>query len=552
MFEAPSESKEFSFNVAQNTGVSLFPKKQCDVWGRGTGKSSNIAWKLKSVQELMPRSTSAISGETYQQILTRTLPATVEALERIGYHQDVDYFIGRRPPEKLQFEYPFQRPQEFDRFILFRNGAGFHLTSQDREGKARGYNLSFVIADELLTQNKKRLQDEVMRGNRGSDDKYRHVSINHGWHLSTSMPNSAKSAWILDYSNYYEEDGNNLWLPWNKMCQLQLQLIQSKDPKEQLELLPEIRKLRKSIRFYPNKRDGVLFTVANAFDNLSNVSYFDFIREAYQQMSLVSFRIEMLNERLNSVEQSFYKINEDVHLYTQYDYGYLDSLDYNIERLKNIDSRQDADVDKNQPLDLAIDFGAEINAIRVAQLHDKNFKGEPSLEYRFVKSLYVKYPQGLRDAAKKFADYYIYHNKKQVRLPYDHTAVGRDPVRDKFINEFIKYLHEFGWQVDSIYVGQTAGYHNRFLLWDALLRGNDPRFPKILFNRSNDWDGILSMMLAGLKQGRKGFEKDKTSEQSTTIPREQATDLSDAADTLVVWRFLKMMEEKRGAFEVYM
>lgn len=551
MYASQPESKPFSYNVAQNTGIILSPKKEVDIYGRGTGKSSKFAWKLKQVQELMPRSTSAISGETYQQILTRTLPATVEALERIGYHQDLDYFIGKRPPEKFGFQYPYQRPQDFDRFLIFKNGAGFHLTSQDREGKARGYNLSFILADELLTQDKKRLENEVMMGNRGGDDKFGHCYLNHGWHLASSMPNSAKSAWILDYSNYYQEDGKPIWLLWNKMCQLQLKFMQSKIVEEQLELLREIRKLRKSITFYPNK-DGILFSLGNVFDNLGIGVQFDYIKSSYQQMSTLSFRIEMLNERMNSVEQSFYKINEDKHLYTHYDYGYLDGLEYNIEKLKNIDSRQDADVDKNRPLDMGIDFGAEINAIRIAQPHAVDFKGRESNEYRFVKSIYVKYPEGLKDAAIKFARYYQYHNKKEINLPYDHTAVGRDPVRQKFIEELIKYLTELGWKVNSVYIGQTTNPHTRFLLWEVLLRGDDTRFSKILFNRTNDWDGILSMQLAGVKQGKNGFVKDKASEQSSTIPREQATDLSDAADTLVVWRFLSKMDSKAGGFEVYM
>jgi len=544
-----TENNFFSYNIAQRTSIILSAKKEVSLWGRGTGKSSLFAWKINKIQQLMPRSTSAISGDTFQQILTRTLPPTIEALERIGLKKDRDFFIGRKPPEKLRFENPHQPPLDYDRFFCFKNGAGFHLTSQDREGRSRGFNLAFILADELLTQDKKKLENEIFAANRGGLDKFGHVKLHHGYHLASSMPTSAKASYILDYGDYYEQDGNPFWLKWNRLCQLQLKFLKEKDPLNQKELLEQIKTLRKSIRFYTST-EGVLFTVANVFDNLKNVGI-DYLKGMLQQMSTMAFRIEMLNERITSTEQGFYKIQDDKHLYTAFNYGFLDGLEYNMEKMKSLDSRQDGDVDPLRPLDMAIDFGAEINAMRIAQEHHSNFKGEPSWEYRFLKSIYVKYPLGLSDICQKFAQYYEPHRCKEINLPYDHTAIGRDPVRDKFINVLQKNLTSLGWKVNLFYLGQTSSYHNRFLLWDLLLKGDDKRMPKIMFNKDNDKDGILSMALAGLKQGRKGFEKDKSSERSSLIPREQATDLSDAADTLVIWKFLQKMEEKSGSFEVY-
>jgi hypothetical protein len=547
-FESQPESKSFTYNVPQQTSMVLAAKKEVNLWGRGTGKSANVGWKMNKVQELMPRCVGAISGESYQQILTRTLPTTIEALERIGIYKDVDFVLGKEPPAKMKFESPLQPPGDYSRFMSWRSGTGYHLISQDVDGGGRGPNLSFIFGDEFLTQDKKKFEDEALAGNRGGKTLFGHVHLHHGWHLLSSMPVKAKANYILDYGNYYEEDGNPIWQKWNTMCRLQLKFIQSKILPEQLELLHEIKKVRESIQFYTSK-EGILFTLANAFDNIENVGL-EYIRDMYNQMTLVSFRIEMLNERINSVEQSFYKIREEVHLYTHYDYGYLDGLDFNIEKLKSVDSRQDGDVDRSRPLDMAIDFGAVINAIRIAQPHSIDFQGRPSNEYRFLKSIYVKHPQGLKDAAIKFNTYYQYHDCKEINLPYDHTAVGRDPVRQRFIDEYVKELTLLGWRVNAIYIGQTSSHHNRFLLWELLLRGDDSRFPKILFNRSNDSEGVLSMQLAGLKQGKNGFEKDKSSERSKTIPREQATDLSDAADTLVVWRFINQLSSVGSGFEI--
>jgi hypothetical protein len=552
---ASSDIFKFNYNPIQKVGFMLKPHKRVDIWGRATGKSSAIAETIKDVKDLMPRVTGAIAGATYQQILTRTLPSTIESLERLGIFKGTHYFIGKRPDEKLRFREPFQPPLDYERFWIWNNGTGFHLTSQDREGKSRGMNVGYVLADEVLTMDKKKLEDEVFASNRGGIQQFGHVHMHHGFHLCSSMPTGPKSSWILDYGNYYQEDGNPIWPVWNKICQLQLKYIDSKDPHQRSYLADEIIKLRKTMRFYTNK-DGLLFTVGNAFDNLANIGL-QYIRDMRRQMSTLSFRIEILNEYIQAVEQNFYKLNEEKHFYNHFDYSFIDTFadksNFDPKTLRGIDSRQDADVDPNRPLDMAVDFGAEINAMRIGQEHHSDFKGQSVWNYRYVKSFYVKHPEGLKDLVNKFASYYQYHRCKEIDLPYDHTAVGRDPVRDKFIDELIKELTAKGWKVRSHYIGQTAGHHNRYLLWEILLRGDDKRFPKVLFNRTNDWDGILSMLLAGTRTGKNGFEKDKRTEQSSAIPREQATDLSDAADTLVVWRYLSRMESSSSdSFQVIM
>jgi hypothetical protein len=45
---------------------------------------------------------------------------------------------------------------------------------------------------------------------------------------------------------------------------------------------------------------------------------------------------------------------------------------------------------------------------------------------------------------------------------------------------------------------------------------------------------ILSMEQAGIIYGRNGFEKDKSKERDPEFPQEEATHISDAADTLFI------------------
>ena len=541
-------NKSLYFNPAQLQSVLSRPKKEVQVWGRGTGKSSSFAWQIDQVTSSMPRSTSVIAGATYKQLLTKTIPPIIEALERLGYHKDVHYFIGKKPPASMRFAEPYQPSLDNERFWHFKNGSGIHLTSQDREGKSRGMNIAYVLADELLTMDKKKLEDEVFAANRGAMDRFGNIPIHHGWHLATSMPTSARGSWILDYSNYYQEENNPIWPTWNRICGLQLKFIDAKDPRDRQAILDDIKKLRKSIRFYESK-EGVLFTVSNVFDNIRNIGM-EYIKDMRRHMSQLSFRIEILNERITAIDHCFYKVVEDVHLYDAPNYSYIDNLEFNFEKLSHPDSRMDSDVDPSRPLDMGVDFGAVINAMRIGQEHSRDLRGNALRNYRFLKSFYVKDPKGLKDLAKDFAEYYRYHVCKEINLPYDHTAVGRDAVRSTLITELTKYLVDLGWKVNSEYIGQTAAHHNRYLLWEILLRGDDPKFPRILFNRVNDHDGILSMQLAGVKTDKSEFKKDKSSEQSSVIPREQATDLSDAGDILVWWKFGAQLKEGNQYYEV--
>jgi hypothetical protein len=259
-------------------------------------------------------------------------------------------------------------------------------------------------------------------------------------------------------------------------------------------------------------------------------------------MTTIAFRTEILNEKLDSVEDCFYKLEEERHFYTNFNYGHLDALKYDFEKLKKPDCRQDADLLPHLPIDMMIDFGATINAMWIGQEYGPK-------EYRFLKTLFVKYPEGLKELIDAFDEYYASRTNKDIMLWHDHTSISRDAVRAPYIDETVKYLTAKGWNVYKQYIGQAPLHSEKYLLWELLLRW-DERFPKVYFNRHNCKDGILSMQLAGVRQGKEGFEKDKRSEQNKNIPREKATDFSDAADIVVWGRYSKRLSNIKPFIDV--
>ena len=136
-------------NSPQLISVLSGAPSQVDIHGRGTGKSYIIGWEINNLVRRMPRSVTAITGRTFGQIYTRTLPSSLKFLEQIGYEKDRDFVIGRRPPKGWLT--PYEKITRYDNFISFSNGTGFLLLSQEREGSARGPNIDREIVDEALT-----------------------------------------------------------------------------------------------------------------------------------------------------------------------------------------------------------------------------------------------------------------------------------------------------------------------------------------------------------------------------------------------------------------
>lgn len=544
--------KPLSFNLPQMVSLINNAPIEVDISGRGTGKTSKRAWRFHRFVQTMPRSCSMIVTKTYRSLLQDTLSPLCEALERLGYYQDYQYVIGKRPPKG--WDLAPHAPKTFENYMSFRNGTGWRFNSQDVSGGGRGPNVDAIEADEGLNLDKTKFETGALATNRGNLHKFKNNPLHHGISLTSSMPISASGQWILEFGKYYEEDGKNYWLIWNKVTRLQNEFLSERDSKKRSELIREWMELKKQIVFYKSKPKNnlekpVLFTFYNCFDNLKNLGL-QYIAEQKKMMTPLSFRIEMLNERLTAVEDCFYHIDEEVHLYEMWNNAYLQSLDYNFERIRAVDCRRDGDVDLTRPLELSIDYGHFINGMRVGQEHAVTPTGKKHVNFRFLKSLFVRPPFGSDKLIDNFCDYYSYHKTKRYKLYYDHTHHGGEGWRKPFIDDTVKRLTERGWSGELIYVGKAPFHNDKYMLWYKLLKSNVTHLPAVFFNRTNDKEGIVSMQLANVKKGKHDVEKDKSSERSAAIPREQATDLSDAGDTLIWGKYKHLIDSNRSFFDI--
>lgn len=547
-------------------------KSQVNIWGRGTGKSYIVGQEMNTVHRTMPRSITSITGQTYGQLLTRTLPSTFKYLESIGFKrfepkEGGHYVIGQKPPK--HFLTPFEPVLKHDNFISFSNGTGFLLLSQERIGSARGPNVDREIVDEALTLNKERYDQETSPTNRGNEEHFgirsrMPIRQHHGFRYVSSMPFMPEQKWLLDYADYYEaEAGIRIKDVWNRIVKLQLELIhayKSKDTNLFQNIWNETVRLKKQIVPFVSK-SGVLFTLANAFDNWKNLGMAYIVRE-YDKQALLTFMIEILNWIIDTVENNYYAIDNAKHIY--YDaqnegfiHAFAQKTNYDFKQLEKIDSRFDLDCDPHKPIEIVPDWGAKIALFSVGQERSFNYVThiiEPV--DCIINEFYVKpdSPGVMNDElVDNFCNYYQYHGCKEIvyfRDRYgDHrqpNAPNSKPYNEQAIERFARH----GWKVITRqHKGMEPPHHEKYLLWANIFKSDNPKFPKVIINGRNCKYTLISMRNASVKEKDGRFEKDKSSEASKTILPEEATHFSDAVDKRIWIKYGDRLTNKSSFIE---
>jgi hypothetical protein len=375
---------------------------------------------------------------------------------------------------------PYQPPSSFDRYVIFYNGFGFHLVSQDVTGDGRGLNLDFILTDESALLDKLKLEETVEPALRGTNKRALEKSPFFGIQVHhSSMPLSPKGQWLFD--------------------------------------------LEESQMLYP---ETIKVTKANALINKENLIE-GYLYERKKTTLLWVFRAEYLNERPNRVESGFYALLDERK------HGYGGNYNYNIITTigHTPDSRGDADCNADAPLIIGLDWGAVINSLAICQA--------TAQEFRALRSMYAlgEDRKIQDDLAEEFLTYYDHHRNKTVYMHYDRTGnVGTGNTRNTRAQQFAKMLRAKGWKVQPM----TQGYNNpmheaKRLVWEYILREQDTRFPKFRINLYGARDLYLSMQNAKAKRTGTNnlIVKDKSSERSNNKNRQHATDLSDAIDSII-------------------
>jgi hypothetical protein len=543
-----AQPKPLHFNIPQIKVMLVKAWENYLVMGRGTGKSSGILspWLIENVRE-MPRSMGGIVGATFQQLLVRTLPPVISNWERMGYHRDIHFIIGREPSEKWKrmwdWKNPYTMPLDSKYAIYWFNGACQVLISQDRIGSSNGLSLAYLGGDEAKLLNKERLDDEVMPTLRGDRSHFGHLPSYRGKMFLTDMPTAPKSKWILEKEAEMDKKQINLIMQLQLYINLLKRKMNTAGESTRNKLFYKIQHLNKQLAKI--RKGSVYYGEASVHENLDVLGE-EYLDDMRKQLSPAKFNASILNLRSIRAEEGFYQLLEtDKHGTEWAAYSYIESLDYDFTKLQEPDSRKDGGMLPNQPLDVAFDYGSSINCVVVGQQVGK--------EYRMFNSLYVLAPELISDVVQKFCDYYKHYPTKEVNYYFDHTAIAASGVTEfTYKTQVVQTFIKNNWEVNEIYCGQAPSHDRKYEFWAAVLQEQDERLPRFRYHRYNCEKLETSMLGAGLKQTSKGFEKDKSPERDPDQAQEDATHLSDAADTLLFFKFHKQIAGNTSYMPVMM
>lgn len=563
-------SNNISLNPFQLSVMLLKAKYKHLIAGRATGKSYINGAEIDENIRLMPRGITTITQDTLAQALTKTLPESLRYLEMLGYREyndktkTGDFVICRKPP--LHFYLPYSRILSYEYLITFSNGHALYLLSQN--GNSRGPNADYNITDEALTIDKAKYDAETSATRRGNQVVFGKFSPNPvykhlGYTFTSSMGYLPEQKWLTEPAKYYQEErGINLFHIWNRIVNLQMQIIEAHingDDKLKIELYRETQRLKKQITPFVSK-EGMLFMLSNAFDNLHNLS-FDYIINQYQSMGLMKFMIEIMNFYIDKVEDCYYMLDERHTYYNadndDYVRGVFEDSNLNIKQLENQrHSLFDRDCNPNKELEITADWGSKIALIEVAQ--------ESSIDYsngmlypcdNNINEFFVK-PDGINDTMineliDNFCDYYRYHKRKVVVYYTDTYGDIRLASSRKTYNELaIERLQRHGWQViQKKHAGKEPPQNDKYLLWQMILKEQEPLLPRKRFNAARCKYTLISMNNTSVLQKNDGkFEKDKSSERKKSILPEEATHFGDAVDKRVWTKYSSALKKQNFVY----
>jgi hypothetical protein len=522
--------KKIFFNKKQQYIMHIGARILYVIASRRFGKSEGVIMPvlLRNIQQ-MPRGQHAILANTYKQALTRTLPGTIHAFNRMGYHEGVHFYLGRKAPDKAGFALPYIQPKDWTHYMHWYNGSVCPIISQDVAYSSNSLTLSSLTVDEAKVIDYPKLVDQtlpaitpmVYYNNSPWDGAQTYVS---------DMPTNKSGLWLLNKEKEMNPEIIKL------VEGLLVELYQTRqNSTNSFHYRRKIKQLNDEIAFW--RKESVLFVVADILDNLEIVGE-SYVKDRYRDLPMNRFLTAIMSYKLKLTEGGFYAALSEKHYYTAYDINFLSafrkddgSIDYYRASMATFNCSQDTDLDKNAPLYIALDTNININWLVVGQPDYSNRK------LKVIKSFYAKHPRMLQEVCEDFAEYYAAMPQKRVVFYFDQTFLqGRSATnRETFHETICRVLRQKGFVVTDVYVGQAMKHSEKHKEIDSGLKGQHNLMP--MFNRLNNEDLITALEKTGTVVSREGWGKDKSGEKDPDCeenPVEHRTDGTDAFDTLYI------------------
>ena len=475
------EPKIIYWNEKQLAFINATQKRKMFMGGRGVGKTTTDAGIWMQRAAAMPRSKSFLISATYNQILTKTLPAIEAKLKDCGWREGIHYVIGRKPPE--HFDKPFSAPRKYENVFSVRNGFCVELISMDTPQTARGGSYQSGSVDEMLNLKESDYTQVIIPSLRPSlgDHRFKNCLQYLQVCFYSSIPRKTQSEWIYNYEE------------WSKV--------------------------------YPEE---FFFIEANSWDNVAILGE-DTLKSWEREMPWLEYQVEVMNRRLKAVESAFYnKFDRGLHTYSasfMYDIG---------ERGWQTTDAIDQHYKPTELIELTFDFGGWINCALVFQ-EDRLKRTEYCLNY-----LYVKDEQGkIDELVEKFCNTYQKHKHKVVRFWGERMGIAKNALVSGNIYEFMREkFKQRGWEVIIMAtIDNTKDQSVRHQVINDVLNeteGRNALLPHIKINEESCKNFIVAIETTDT---RPDGSKDKSKEKDRAFPQELATHATDAFDYYLLQKY---------------
>lgn len=519
-------SKKIYYNPAQLETQLIAAHTSIIVAGRRFGKTHgiNAPWLLRNTQH-MPRSGGGIIGATFQQILTRTLPGTLKALEDRGFKRNIHYFIGRKPPQAAGFAKPVIEPVSYDHVMSWYNGSIQYLISQDIPGSSNSLTLQYLMGDEAKYLNFEKLKDETFPANGGFRGPWKNCPWLNSILFTSDMPTSKKGSWFLSYKDKMDQQVVDA-IKYILKRIYELKLL---EPTEKVKL--QLNRYR--LELAQLRSIAVYYKEYSSLENIEILGKKYFAQQKRDLPPLV-FLTSILTIRPGKLKGGFYpSLNEKNHFYSAFNNSYLQNLDYDLEKAMEQSCLQDSDVELSKPICVAFDYNANINWLVCGQ--------QSGIKALVLKSFYVKYQRKIRELVDDFCQYYRHHLTREVVYYYDATAISNNYAlnTEDFASAVMSQFRLNGWRVTPVYMGAPVKHSEKYRILDDALKGHKYLLPMI--NANNNEALKIALEACDVKIGPNGFEKDKSGEKLAETEEdklEYRTDGTDGFDNLLLGMFL--------------
>lgn len=512
------------FNDPQQRVIFTAAKDTVFVGGRGIGKATLHAWfNLRNFQQ-MPRCSVGFVVPTFKKALTNTLPSMFQVWEDWGYHRDLHYYVGVRPPKSAHFPEPLYPVSDYSHIISFYTGAVGYILSQDVSGAANSLSYDALDIDEAKFVDFNRLKDEAFPANRGQQRLFGHLACHHGMLITSDMPVSKRGSWFLNFEDKCDKEAVELIQGLVvRIWQLDRQI---KETAARGSSVTELQKERAKCRLNLER----LRSVTLYYDEFSSIWNMQVLGEEYinkmrRDLPPLTFQTSILCKRIGLTKDGFYGSLTERNLYTANDNGLLLDLGYDFGKVATEGCRTDSDLIAGQPLCIGMDYNSNINWLVCGQPDGNKF--------RVLHSFFVKYERKIPELVSDFCQYYEAHDTHEVVFYYDSTALGSNyAVNDEdFYYVICREFERHAWTVSPVYIGRPLPHSEKYLLINRMLSGQARLTPFI--NEGGNEDLMVSVRTAGVYNGKKDKRGEKLAETEED-KLEYRTDGSDALDTLLI------------------